>query len=277
MSDKKRRSLPSSNQTKSQISRTTIQVSWLIIYVVITSLGIWISSEKFYEGMAASGLRYGKHLRLLLDIRLIGLNMIRTICKKPSAGWVLFDLALQTLSAGLFDARSAKCYVPIGIDEVYSNFPTDWTSNDQGPWTFHGEVIRRDGDIVEGNVWIFTRGVMIGYLKGIRAVRVLAAASHHVSKKKEEVPGVISTDNDSYDNPDGTNNKKKKRSHQWSKELSGTTTSETQTHTKHVSKSGVTSEASRRRSSSTASKIARALSTLKKARRQNFPLRFRSR
>jgi hypothetical protein len=98
--------------------------------------GISLSPAKFYEAMAANGFYYGPQLRLLQDIRLIGFNKIRTRCKKPVARWILFDLALQTLSAGLFDVRSPVCYVPVRIEEVYSNFPADWAADGEGQCKF---------------------------------------------------------------------------------------------------------------------------------------------
>lgn len=242
--------------------------------------------------MSASGFHYDKHLRLLLDIRLIGLNRIRTRCQKPAASWILFDLALQTLSAGLFDVRSTKCYVPVSIDEVYSNFPSDWTADGQGnqtfivrnnlflgQWTFHGEVTKREGELVEGSVWIFARGVMIGHLKGIRAVRSLPNPADIVARRDRR--NAISTDDEFYESADGLDKKKKRKKsrsqhgHKKPKEVAPE-----QQQTKHASFSSAASEFfdASRKSSSTVSKISLAVSTLKKTRLQrDFPLRLQSR
>jgi hypothetical protein len=231
--------------------------------------------------MSASGFHYDKHLRLLLDIRLIGLNRIRTRCQKPSASWVLFDLALQTLSAGLFDVRSTKCYVPIGINEVYSNFPTDWTADGQGQWTFHGEVTKREGELVEGSVWIFARGVIIGHLKGIRAIRSIPNPTDILARRDRR--NAISTDDEFYESADGMDKKKKRKKsrsqhgHRKPKEVGPE-----QSHTKHASFSSTASEffeARRKSSSSTVSKIALAVNTLKKNSRlhRDFPLRLQNR
>lgn len=244
--------------------------------------------------MSASGFHYDTHLRLLLDIRLIGLNKIRTRCKRPSASWALFDLALQTLSAGLFDARHTKLYIPISVDEVFSNFPS-WSSNDQGQWTFHGEVTKREKDIVEGNVYCFSRGTLVGHLKGIRAIRSFPTTqAENLIRKDRRL--AISTDDESYNQSDGGNQNKKKRrksrsQHGYKKsteqekeaqnEYKESNEQKESQATKHASFSSIASDFidnSRRKSSSTASKIALAVNTLKRAKLQkDFPLRLQNR
>lgn len=92
----------------------------------------------------------------------------------------MLDAALQTLSAGLFDARSPACYLPVNVDEVWTRdigAPADWLAGDDGQWTMHAELTRREGELIEGSVWIFGRGTLIGYMRNVRAIRALQSAS----------------------------------------------------------------------------------------------------
>ena len=82
--------------------------------------------------------------------------------------------------------------MPVGIDEVYTRkvgatgAETEWLSSDEGQWTMHGELTRREGEIVEGSVWIYGRGTLIGMLRNVRAIRVSRPAGWLAARRRHQ-------------------------------------------------------------------------------------------
>ncbi|CAD5234868.1 unnamed protein product [Bursaphelenchus xylophilus] len=131
--------------------------------------GVRLNPQVFYNSLSRAGFHYGPSLRLLCDIRLMTGDRIRTKCAAPKKPWISIDLALQSLSCGLFDPMFPCCYVPVRIGELFARLPL---VNDKNEWTFHGEITKKDPQMVEGNIAAFSNGVLSILIKDVKAVRM---------------------------------------------------------------------------------------------------------
>ncbi|CAD5229094.1 unnamed protein product [Bursaphelenchus okinawaensis] len=131
--------------------------------------GVRLNPQVFYNSLSKAGFHYGPSLRLISDIRLMTGNRIRTKCTAPKKPWISIDLALQSLSCGLFDPLFPCCYVPVRIGELYARLPL---ITDKNEWTFHGEIIKKDPQMVEGNIAAFSNGVLSVLIRDVKAVRM---------------------------------------------------------------------------------------------------------